>query len=475
MLGRVFKAYDIRGTYPDPLTDKMATQIGFGVSRYLLTTAQAAGKTEPMMKHIVVGRDMRTSSPKLTNHLITGITNHGGNVIDVGLVDTPFIYFAVNHLDCAGGVVTTASHNPPKYNGFKVSGPKARPIGETSGLAEIRKYAATIERGASSGHGHVEQRDLWDAYVNHVRSFLDIDAIKARPLKVVVDASNGMAGAMCPRVFGDRGGDIPGLEIVELNYDITSGEFVHEPNPLVAANLVQTQEAVKEHKADLGICFDGDADRCVVVDEKGRIVGCDHLTALLAGYFLEKRRGARIIYDLRSTKAVAEEILKAGGKPVRSRVGHVFMKALMAEHDASFGGELSGHFYFRNNFYADSGAIAMATVLTFLARADKPMSRLIKPIARYAQSGEINFEIEEKDEALAELIGAFGPASDVGASVDELDGVTIDAFKDRGWWCNVRKSNTEPLLRLNCEARDQATLDDALARISPLLGQRVEH
>ena len=474
MLGRVFKAYDIRGTYPDPLTDKMATQIGFGVSRFLLTSAEAAGKTEPMMKHVVVGRDMRASSPKLTDQLITGVTNHGGNVIDVGLVDTPFIYFAINHLDCAGGVVTTASHNPPKYNGFKIAGPKAKPIGEASGLAEVRKYAATIERASSTPKGHVEQRDLWDAYVDHVRSFVDAEALKNKPLKVVVDASNGMAGVMVPRVFGDKGAAIEGLEIVELNFDVTSGEFAHEPNPLVASNLDQVRVAVVEHEADLGICFDGDADRCVVIDEKGAIVGCDHLTALLARHFLAKRKSA-IIYDLRSTKAVAEEIVKAGGTPVRGRVGHVFMKALMAEHDAVFGGELSGHFYFRDNFYADSGAIAMATVLTVLARADDRMSKLIRPIARYAQSGEINFEIEEKDQALDALVEAFGPGSDTDAAVDELDGVTIDAFDSHGWWCNVRKSNTEPLLRLNAEAKDKATLEAAVAKLSPLLGHRVEH
>ena len=310
MLGRVFKAYDIRGTYPDPLTDKMALQIGYGTSRYLLSTAQAQGKTEPMMKHIVVGRDMRASSPKLTEQLETGITNQGGNVIDVGLVDTPFIYFAVNHLDCAGGVVTTASHNPPKYNGFKICGPRAKPIGEATGLAEIRKYAATIERTQTGPKGHSEQRDLWDAYVQHVRSFLDLDAIKAKGLKVVVDASNGMAGVMAPKVFGENGAAIDGLDIIELNYDIEPDEIAHEPNPLVASNLVQLQNAVREHKADLGICFDGDADRCVVVDEQGSIVGCDHLTAVLAQYFLKGKKGA-VVYDLRSTKAVKEEIDQA--------------------------------------------------------------------------------------------------------------------------------------------------------------------
>ncbi len=472
MLGKVFKAYDIRGTYPDPLNEQMAWQIGFGCSRFLLADAQAAGETSPMMRNILVGRDMRRSSPGLAKALIQGITDQGGNVIDVGMVDTPFLYFAINHLDCAGGVMTTASHNPPQYNGFKVSKRKAKPVGEATGLAEIRKYAATVDRSSvSSAGGRVETRDLWDAYARHVRSFIDLAALKKRPLRVVVDASNGMAGTMVPRVFGKKGAEVPGLEILELNFDNTKGEFVHEPNPLVASNLAQLQERVVHDKADLGICFDGDADRCVAVDETGAIIGCDLLSALLAQFFLKKSPGSAVVFDLRSTKALPEEVVKAGGKPVRSRVGHVFMKSAMAEHKAVFGGELSGHFYFRDNYSADSGAIAMATVLTVLAQSGKKLSQLIKPIARYAQSGEINFQIEDKDGALRQLKEVFAGVG----QIDELDGVTVDCFNTQGWWCNVRKSNTEPLLRLNLEARDPATLERVLANIAPLLGQRVAH
>ncbi|MEM1329872.1 MAG: phosphomannomutase/phosphoglucomutase [Planctomycetota bacterium] len=473
MLGRVFKAYDVRGTYPDLLTDQMAWQIGFGVSRFLLSDAEAAGETTPMMTNVVVGRDMRASSPKLSEQLIEGITEHGANVIDVGLVDTPFVYFAINHLDCAGGVQVTASHNPPQYNGFKVSKRKAKPVGEQTGLAEVRKHAAVVDKASAPGGGRVEQRDLWDAYRGHVRQFLDTEG--ARPLKVVIDASNAMAGTMVPKIFGAKGGDTPNVEIVELNFDNTKGEFVHEPNPLVAANLAQLQQAVTEHKADLGVCFDGDADRLVIVDEKGGIVGCDHLTALLAGHFLKQRPGTAVIYDLRSTKAVEEDIAKAGGVPVRSRVGHVFMKQELSERGGCFGGELSGHFYFADNFNADSGAIALAVVLTVVGASDKPVSELIKPIARYSQSGEINFEIEDKDAALELLREQFGPGSDHDGDLDELDGVTIDCFKTEGWWCNVRKSNTEPLLRLNLEARDPATLERMIGLVSPLLGTRVEH
>ncbi len=470
MLGRVFKAYDVRGTYPDLLNEQMAWQIGYGVSRFLLDDAKHAGETSPMMKNIVVGRDMRTSSPSLTKALIQGINDHGGDVIDVGMVDTSMIYFAVNHLDCAGGVMVTASHNPPQYNGFKVSKRKAKPVGESTGLAEVRKHAAMVDKATlQPAHGRIEVRDLWPAYTRHVRSFLDLAGAK---LKIVVDASNGMAGTMMPKIFGKGGKDIPGLTIIEINYENTKGVFAHEPNPLVASNLKQVCEAVIREKADLGVCYDGDADRCVIIDERGVPVGCDHLTALLCKHFLAKYPGTAVAYDLRSTKAVEEEIIKAGGKPVRGRVGHVFMKAALSEHSGCFGGELSGHFYFRDNFNADSGAIAMCSVLTMMAAAKKPMSQLIAPIARYAQSGEINFQIEDKDGALADLRKTYaGP----GVTIDDLDGVTIDAFTKDGWWFNVRKSNTEPLLRLNAEAKDKKALDALIAQISPKLGKKVDH
>lgn len=479
MLGRIFKAYDIRGTYPDLLNDNMAWQIGHGAAKFLLASAHAAGETTPMMRNIVVGRDMRHSSPSLSRQLMQGINDQGADVIDLGLIDTSMIYFAINHLDCAGGVMVTASHNPPNYNGFKISGRKAKPIGEATGLADIRKNAAMVDKATvTKAGGRLEQRDLWPAYARHVRSFLDTGGAK---LKVVIDASNGMAGTMIPRVFGKASplGPVPGLTIFELNFDNTKNVFAHEPNPLVLANLRQTQELVLREKADAGFCYDGDADRCMVVDEKGRPVGCDLLTALLAKRFLAIAPGSPVCYDLRSTKAVAEEVKKAGGRPVRCRVGHVFMKQAMAEQGACFGGELSGHFYFRDNFNADSGAIAMCSVLSILAKSGKPMSQLINPIARYEQSGEINFQIEDKDAALARIKQEFGPESAYEGEIDELDGVTIDCFTRAGgkggWWCNVRKSNTEPLLRLNLETKDRKTMDRMLAAISPFLGKRVDH
>jgi len=479
MLGKVFKAYDIRGTYPDPLDEKMAWQIGYGVSKFLLSDAAAAGDTSPMMRNVVVGRDMRKSSPSLTKALIKGICDQGGHVIDVGPIDTSFIYFAVNHLDCAGGVMVTASHNPPQYNGFKVSKRKAKPVGEATGLADIRKHAAMVDKATLQGAGgRAEERNLWEPYARHVRSFLDLSG--AGKLKIVIDASNGAAGTMIPLVFGKKSpiGPASNLEIIELNFDNSKGEFAHEPNPLVASNLTMIRERVIKEKADVGFCYDGDADRCVVIDEQGHAVGCDHLTALIAGHFLKtKAKGASVVYDLRSTKAVPEEIAKHGGTAIRSRVGHVHMKAALAEHRAIFGGELSGHFYFQGNFNADSGAIAMCVVLTLLKQTGKRMSQLIAPFKRYAQSGEINFNIEDKDGALAKLKADFGK----GAKLDELDGITIDCFDKSpsgghgGWWCNVRKSNTEPLLRLNLEAKDKKILDSTLHKIAPLLGIRVDH
>lgn len=473
MLGRVFKAYDIRGTYPDLLTDYMAWQIGCGTGKFLLEEAEHDGDTTPMMKSVIVGRDMRQSSPTLRDELVRGLTCNHASVIDLGMVDTPMMYFAINYLDCSGGVVVTASHNPPQYNGFKISKRKAKPVGEQTGLGEVRKYAAMVDKNLEPQTGtSVEQRDLWDAYAKHVRKFLDLGKRDAsNPLKIVVDASNGMAGTMCPKVFGKNGDAIEGLEIIEMHFDNTKGEFVHEPNPLVASNLDMLCEEVVKQGADLGLCFDGDADRCVAVDEKGQIVPCDIMTALLVPYFLEQQPGSGIVYDLRSTKAVKEEIEKHGGKPLRGRVGHVFMKQLLAENNAIFGGELSGHFYFRKNFNADSGAIAMATFLSVLAHSDKPMSTMVKPLMRYVQSGEINFENEEQDEALETVMETFGDRGDI----DELDGVTVDCFESEGWWMNIRKSNTEPLLRLNIEAKTQEKLDEVYAEVSPLLGTKVDH
>ena len=454
----VFKAYDVRAVYPDPLCEETAKSIGSATGRLLLSEADGLAK-------VVVGYDMRLSSPSLVAALKDGLLEVGCDVVDVGLVDTPFIAFAVNHLDAIGGIQTTASHNPAQYNGFKICRAKAKPVGMGTGLEKIQAMAeGKVEPKMDISRGSESSIDLWDAYQQHVFTYLDPRIQSGEVvIRAAIDASNGMAGTMVPKLFRD----IKGLELVEINFENDKGTFVHEPNPLVDANLQQTIDAVKAHDCHLGICFDGDADRCMVVDEKGNIVGCDLITAWLAPKFLAHETDGSIVYDLRSSHAVAKSIELAGGTSVRSRVGHVYMKQAMAEHDAPFGGELSGHFYFRDNFYADSGAMSFACVVSALANCDSPMSEQIAPHQTFSQSGEINFEVEDKEGAMASLVAAFPDAK-----IDRLDGVTVDCGD---WWCNVRASNTEPLLRLNLEAASPEAVAARIAEVSPLLGTRVNH
>ena len=454
----VFKAYDVRALHPDPLSEDVAQSIGAATATLLLGESGGSGA-------VVVGHDMRLSSPSLHAALCAGIRGAGADVLDVGLVDTPFVTFAINHLEAIGGVQVTASHNPAQYNGFKISRAHGRPVGIGLGLEVIRDMVEGDATAASGGSGGVEAVDLWNAYRAHVHTYLrGAVADGSRTLRIAIDASNGMAGTMVPKVFDGAAG----LDIVEINFENSTGTFVHDPNPLVAANLAQVQEAVIAEECDAGMCFDGDADRCMVVDELGAIVGCDLLTAWLAPRFLaHEDPGAAVVFDLRSSQALAEEISSCGGTPVQSRVGHVYMKQAMAEHDAPFGGELSGHFYFRDNHYADSGAMACAALASALGSCDGPLSAQIAPLRRYAQSGEINFEVEDKTAAMEALVASLPEAT-----VDRLDGVTITS---EGWWCNVRASNTEPLLRLNLEAASAADVDARVAQVAPHLGSRVDH
>jgi phosphomannomutase len=458
MIEKIFKAYDVRATYPSPLNEDAAWKVGHGTAQFLKHSRQQNPDPKVAMNDtIVIGRDMRPHSPSLAAALSDGIRAAGMNVIDCGMVDTSFIYFAVNHLDCVGGVMVTASHNPAQYNGFKISGPKAKPIGSATGLDEIKRIAAALPgRGSSAETGKYEERNLWKAYRAHVHKFLDLK----RKLKVAVDASNGMAGKMVPEVFGG----IPNLEIVPILFEIT-GSFVHEPNPLVEANLQMLKDEMRRTPADLGACFDGDADRCMFVDEAGKFVGSDMITALLAQDFLKQpeNRGATIVYDLRSSHVVPDTIKAAGGVPKRDRVGHAFIKKTMAETKAVFGGELSGHLYFRDNFYADSAACAFAKLLSIVSAQDKPFSQLMGQYYRYSQSGEINFQVEDKDGKIRELGEVYARGQ-----VDHLDGITIDLGD---WWFNVRKSNTEPMLRLNLEAPTPQQVQEKLEELKKYLGE----
>jgi phosphomannomutase len=386
------------------------------------------------------------------------------DVIDVGMVDTSFIYFAINHLDCVGGIMTTASHNPIQYNGFKISGPKAKPIGAASGLDDIKRIATTLRVGQTGLNGKYQEQDLWPQYKQHVLKFLDLK----RPLKVVVDASNGMAGKMIPAVFGD----VKDLTIVPLLFEIT-GKFTHEPNPLVESNLeMLKQKMAATPGVDIGACFDGDADRAMFLDENRKLIGSDLITALIAEDYLKQpeNKGGTIVYDLRSSHAVPDVVKALGGVPKRDRVGHAFIKKTMAETKAVFGGELSGHLYFRDNFFADSAAVAFARVLSIVSAQDKPLSQLVAKYQVYAQSGELNFEVEDKDAKIRELAEHYKKAQ-----VDYLDGITIDNRGGEGgdWWFNVRKSNTEPLLRLNLETSSPEALEQRLKELKRILGEPV--
>ncbi len=455
----IFKAYDIRGIYPDQLDEQAAWKIGHATAQFLRSMLRGYERGLANAQSLCVGYDMRSHSPSLAKALIEGMNAARANVIDIGMIDTPQMYFAINHLGTCGGVQVTASHNPAKYNGFKISGQQAKPIGADTGLKDIKHIATALLHTLGRPDGSIEHCDLTKEYKHHVLKFLEPNR---RALKVVVDASNGMAGKMVPAIFGD----VSQLELIGINLK-HNGTFVHDPNPLVEANLNQLRQTVHDKRADLGVCFDGDADRLMVLDEQGRTIGCDLMTALMVPYFLAKNPGTAVVYDLRSSHVVPEEIIKHGGTPRRERVGHAFMKKTLRDSHACFGGELSGHFYYRDNFYADSGMITLVHVLNILGAFDGPISQLIAPLRRYPSSGEINFEVENKAAVMKELTRKYSQGQ-----VDDLDGVTVQ-FKD--WWFNVRPSNTEPLLRMNVEAKTDEMLKEKLAELKDFLGHPVDH
>ena len=457
MIGKVFKAYDVRALYPDPLNEDVGWKVGFGVGEYLKGQHGGPGT-------VVVSRDHRPAAPSMAEALIKGIRAAGMDVVDLGRCDTSVQYFAVPFLDAAGGVQCTASHNPIQYIGYKVSGAGAKPIGRDTGLSDIQKIAEGCGETCPEATGGYEQRDVWADYRKHILGFLT-EPLK-RPIKLYVDCCNGMGTALLENVFAG----VPNLEITAINNTFTN-KWAHEPNPLVAENMIPTVEGVKATGADLGACFDGDADRCMLVDDQGNLCGCDHLTAWLADHFLKQQPGSPIVYDLRSSKVVEETIKQLGGEPAMSKVGHVNMKALLRETDGVFGGELSGHFYFKHNSFADSGAITLVAALAVLGQSDAKLSDLIAPFRKYPQSGEINFENDDKQGTIDALKAEF---KDRASDILELDGVSIDCWDDHGFWFNVRASNTEPLLRLNAEAKDAATLDALLAEIKPRMGTVAE-
>ena len=439
----VFKAYDIRGTYPDQIDRELSRKIGNAIATVL-------GK-----ERLVVGRDMRPEGEGATAALVQGITDAGVDVVDIGVCSTPANYFAIGYYGHPGGVMCTASHNPPGYTGFKVSRENVIPVGGDSGLADIEAAVDAGKYVTAEKKGSVTTQDVWDDYARHVLSF----AGEIAPFKVVVDAGNGMIGKTGPPVF-DK---LPG-EFIPMYFELDGTFPNHEANPLKLENLRDLQERVLAEKADLGACFDGDGDRCAFIDEKGAVVTSDMVTALIARDVLAHEKGAAVIYDLRSSWATRDAIAELGGKPIRERVGHAFIKQTMREHNAPFGGELSGHYYFRDNYFADSGLIAMIMTLNVMSMEKKPMSALVAPLAKYSATGEINFEVDDKDAVIRKIADAFSDGR-----IDWLDGITVE-YDD--WWFNVRKSNTEPVLRLNLEALTPDMCDQMKARVVEVLTQR---
>lgn len=456
----IFKAYDIRGLYQEQLDEEAAWKIGHASAQFLRSLLRGYERGQANAQSVCVGRDMRTHSPSLTNALIEGMNATGANVIDIGMIDTPQMYFAINHLGTCGGVMVTASHNSAPYNGFKISGLQAKPVGEDTGLKEIKHIATALLHTKGVVNGSVESFDISDDYRNHVLKFFEPGI---RPLKFVVDGSNGMAGKSIPEIFD--GMDAP-IEIIPINFK-HDGVFKHDPNPLVEANLQELKETIKSEGADFGVCFDGDADRLMMVDEQGTNISCDLLTSLMVPYFLKKNPNSAVIYDLRSSHVVQEEVIKYGGTPRRERVGHSFMKKSLRDTHAVFGGELSGHFYYRDNFFADSGMITLVHMLNIVGHGNQTVSEMIAPLRRYSASGELNFEVDNKEATMKDLGKKYSDGQQ-----DDLDGITIQ-MKD--WWFNVRPSNTEPLLRLNLEAKDPSLLDEKLAELKDFLGEPVDH
>jgi phosphomannomutase len=430
-LDAIFKAYDVRGVYPDEIDETIARAVG---NAFVAFTGA---------ERVAVGHDMRPSSPKLAAAFVDGVTMAGADVTDIGLASTDLCYFASGSLGVPAAMFT-ASHNPAQYNGIKLCRAGAAPVGEDTGLRQIKASVASGLLDRSEVQGRVEQVDLLGRFAAHVQSFVDV--ARLRPLAVVADTANGMGGLVVPAVFGGLPFDLTVL------YPELDGTFPNHPaDPIQVENLADLRRAVVEARADVGLAFDGDADRVFLVDDRGEPVSGSTTTAIVAAAMLDAHPGETVVHNLICSKAVPEVIREHGGTPVRTRVGHSFIKQVMAETGAVFGGEHSAHYYFRDNWRADSGSIAALVVLEQLSVANRPLSELRTPYERYAQSGEINTRVDDP-RAVVEAVAARY----AGAHQDRLDGLTVDLGD---WWFNLRPSNTEPLLRLNLEATDRTACD----------------
>jgi phosphomannomutase len=431
---KVFKAYDVRGIYPEELDDEGAYAIGRAYVQQF----------EP--RRIAVGRDMRLSSPQIAAAVMRGAADEGAEVLDLGLVGTEMVYFAVGELELDGGVMVTASHNPKEYTGMKIVRRGALPVGGESGLLDVRDRAVAVADIKGGGSERVSAYDIWPEYVDRVLSFIDVSAV--RPLKLVIDAANGMAGAMLPPIL-DR---LP-VDAVRCYFDPDGSFPNHEPNPLLPENREFIVAKMLDAGADLGVAFDGDADRCFFVDDRGEFVPGDFATALLAQSVLAKDPGAKIIYDVRASWAVPETITAAGGVPLINRVGHAYIKHRMRKEHAAFGGEVSGHYYFREFSQADSGVVPFLMMLELISKDGRKLSEILAPFrSEYFITGELNMPVSDVALKLQELKERYAAEGEV----SHLDGISVTAD---GWHFNVRPSNTEPLLRLNLEARSQELME----------------
>jgi phosphomannomutase len=453
LVGRVVKAYDMRGLVGTELDEDFAAAAGAAFAR--LVGSESGGR-------VVIGHDMRQSSPALSAAFAAGVTAQGLDVVRIGLASTDELYFASGRLDCPGAMFT-ASHNPAAYNGIKLCRAGAKPVGQDTGLAAIRAELINgpAPSSAEGRRGEIVDHDVLADYGDFLRSLVTVDGW--RPLRVAVDAGNGMAGHTAPAVLGV----IDAVTLLPLYFELDGSFPNHEANPLEPANLVDLQRYVVQTGADIGLAFDGDADRCFVVDELGRPVSPSAVTALIAARELTREPGATVIHNLITSRTVPEVIAENGGAAVRSRVGHSYIKALMAQTGAIFGGEHSAHYYFREFWGADSGMLAALHVLAALGGQQRPLSELMAGYRRYAASGEINFRVEDAPACVRAVLESFAPQT---RATDDLDGVTVDL--DDGSWFNLRTSNTEPLLRLNVEARTAVRVEEIVARAAALIAAR---
>jgi phosphomannomutase len=444
-INHIFKAYDVRGKVGSELTPAVSESIGKALADWL-----------PDEGGVAVGRDMRPDSAELADALIAGLREQGRDVIDIGQVTSDMIYFAVGSLGLAGGAMVTASHNPGEYNGIKLCREQAKPIGQESGLFEVRDAViSSAFKPAAATAGNLTTEDVTEEWITHTLSF--IDTTKLKELHIAVDAGNGMAG----KIFPELEPFVP-WEVTEMYFELDGTFPNHEANPLKFETLSDLIACITDNHLDGGIAFDGDGDRAFLVDETGTVLTGGVMCAMLAEYFLKLHPGSNIIYDVRNSRSVPDAILAKGGKPVMSRVGHAYIKQDMREHDAPFGGEASGHFYFRDNWYADSGLIGAVIGLYVAGLSGKKLSQLREQYTHYAAMPEKNFDVSDKDAILERIVTAFPSAT-----VNRLDGVTLDLGNSA--WLNFRASNTEPVLRLNAEAKTQDELDSLVAKVTTII------